>query len=73
LKKELGDDDSDDGDWRVGIGNRKQGKRYGVSTSKKIRKDYGNVGGREAVERSRRSAVVGNVNRRMLGLLMLLV
>ncbi|PNX90930.1 chaperone dnaJ-domain containing protein, partial [Trifolium pratense] len=41
------DDDSDDGDWRGGIGKRKGGKRSGVSTSKKIRKDSGNAGGRE--------------------------
>jgi hypothetical protein len=64
------DDDSDDGDWRGGIGKRKGGKRSGVSTSKKIRKDSGNAGGREAVERPRRSAIgaaAGNVNEKNVG------
>ncbi|PNX77018.1 chaperone dnaJ-domain containing protein, partial [Trifolium pratense] len=64
------DDDSDDGDWRGGIGKRKGGKRSGVSTSKKIRKDSGNAGGRETVERPRRSATgaaAGNGNEKNVG------
>ncbi|MCH96888.1 hypothetical protein A2U01_0017879, partial [Trifolium medium] len=50
-----------------GSSNRKKkgGKRSGVSTSKKIRKDFGNAGGRETAERPRRSATgaaAGNGN-----------